>query len=281
MSLMDIDPAAAVVEAKALPADDRNWRLLRASVLCDAGMRAKDASAVEDAIAIFSELRADVPDKGSLTYNLANAVVSRAQLDETKGPDWFLRTAGERRRARALYGEAAVSPQGQDPQLASQAMTNLGNALDAAHRWIEAFDRYQAALDLFPQNGVAAGCASRVLARVASRALLGHRPHLLDVAARLADHAKRHREVVAELAGPDAVATFEKLASLPGGLATASLRPDATEYERFVAQNRLLLSPILEGLGHDPKRWDDAHIAALTEPVGTGGPCPQSSRCST
>jgi tetratricopeptide (TPR) repeat protein len=273
-SLTTTDPAAAVAEAKALPADDRNWRLLRASVLCDAGERAKDAAAVDEAIAIFSELRADASDKGRLTYNLANAVASRAQLDEPKGPDWYLRTAGERRRARALYGEAAVSLQDQDLRLASQAMTNLGNSLDTAYRWIEAFDRYQAALNLFPQNGVAAGCASRVLGRVASTGLLGHRPHLLDVASRLADHAKRHREVVAELAGSDAVATFEKLASPPGGLATASLRPDATEYERFVAEHRLLLSPILEGLGHDPERWDDAHIATLTESVGTGATVP-------
>jgi hypothetical protein len=80
--LMGADPAAAVAEAKALPADDRNWQLPRASVLCDAGMRAKDAAAVDEAITIFSELREDAPDKGSLTYNLGNAVASRAQLDE-------------------------------------------------------------------------------------------------------------------------------------------------------------------------------------------------------
>jgi hypothetical protein len=31
-----------------------------------------------------------------------------------------------------------------------------------------------------------------------------------------------------------------------------------------------LLSPILEGLAHNPKRWDDSHIATLTESFGDG-----------
>jgi hypothetical protein len=98
-----------------------------------------------------------------LKYNLANALVSRAQLDRTPGPDWFLKTAAIRRRARSLFGEAAQIGGPSDPGLASQMLTNLGNGLDDAYRWVEAYECYQAALTLYPSNGVAAGCAARVL----------------------------------------------------------------------------------------------------------------------
>jgi tetratricopeptide (TPR) repeat protein len=274
LSLMDTDPPAAIVGARSLPGRHPHWQRLRASVLCDAGNAAKDADAVDEAIAIFEELHTAAPEDVQITYDLANAVANRAQLDGPKGPDWFLRTSAARRRARALYGEAAAPSGGSDLRFASQAMTNLGNSLNAGYRWIEAFECYQEALDLFPENGVASGSAAVVLARVGSLALLGNRKHLLGVAARLAHHAETHRKVVAELAGATGVARFAKLASRRGGLAVVQPGPEATDYERFVAEHRLPLSPVLEGLGDDPKRWDDARIESLTESFGVGATVP-------
>jgi hypothetical protein len=238
------------------------------------GLSTGDSAAVNDAVTIFSELHVRAPEEGSLTYNLANAIANRAQLDQPEGPDWYLRTGGARRRARALFGEAAKSLRGVDAQTASQATTNLGNSLDSAYRWVEAYECYQEALEMFPENGVASGCAAQVLFRVGSSGPLGHRPHLLDVAGRLAHHSKGHQNIVAGIAGSAAVAAFERLASRPGGLANASLDADATEYERFVAAHRLLLSPVLEGMGHDRRRWDDAHIESVTESVGAGATTP-------
>ena len=58
LSLMDADPAAAITGARSLPGQHPRWRGLRASVLCDAGLNAKDTSAVDEAIAIFEELHA-------------------------------------------------------------------------------------------------------------------------------------------------------------------------------------------------------------------------------
>jgi hypothetical protein len=153
-------------------------------------------------------------------------------------------------------------------------MTNLGNGLDAAYRWIEAFDAYQRALDLYPDNGVASGCAAEMLLRVSSVGVLGHRPHLADVAQRLAHHAKVNAETVIKFAGPAAVKAFERLPSKTGGLARADLGKKPSAYERFVARNRLLLSPIMEGLGHDKRRWDDAHVRGISEPASAGGQVP-------
>lgn len=266
--LMDTNAAAAVAEARKVPDDGGNWSLLRASVLCDAGTAARDLEAVDEASRIFERLIEGKSEVSTLKYNLANTLESRARLDGTSAPDWWLNTAILRRRARSLLGEAAKLTRCDDAALASQMLTNLGNGLDSAHRWVEAYECYQAALGLHPPNGVAAGCAARVLGRVASRGLLGHEEHLLEVSARLAHRAKEQREVVARFAGLDAVKAFEALPSEPGPLETVRLPGHASDYERFVAEQRLVLSPVLEGLGHDARRWDDVHIASLTERVG-------------
>jgi hypothetical protein len=266
--LIDTDPAAAVADARKVPDDGKNWSILRASILCDAGGAARDIAAVAESSRIFTRLVEALPAEGGMKYNLANALVNQAQLDGTPAPDWWLKTASLRRRARSLFGEAAKLTEGSDAELASQMLTNLGNGLDSAHRWVEAYECYQKALTLCPSNGVAAGCAARVLQRVASLGLLGHEEHLMEGATRLAHRAKEHRHVVARFAGPGAVNSFEALSSEPGPLETVRLPDDASAYERFVAEQRLVLSPVLEGLGDDIRRWDEVHIASLTEPIG-------------
>lgn len=273
-SLTDTDPAAAVAEARKLAEDGKNWSLLRAATLCDAGAAASDLTAVEEASGIFALLVENRPGDRGLKYNLANALMSRAQLDRTPSPDWYLGTAPIRRQARSLLGEAAKLDIEGDFALASQMQTNLGNALDAAHRWVESYECYQAALALHPENGVAAGCAARVLLRVGRLGLLGHEEHFEDVALRLAHRAKSNREVVINFAGLSAAEAFETLPSEPGDLVTVRLPEGVSEYEQFVAEHRLALSPVLEGLGHEPQRWDDAHISTLSEPIGTGATVP-------
>jgi tetratricopeptide (TPR) repeat protein len=271
VSLMDTDPSAAVAAARNVDDDGKAWSLLRAATLCDAGVLADDLKAVEEASTIFARLMETRPDEASLKYNLSNALVGRARLDRTSQPDWHLATAPLRRQARSLLGEAArLAVSSSDFELASQMQTNLGNALDDAHRWVEAYDCYQEALALHTNNGVAAGCAARMLLRVERLGLLGHEHHLHDVALRLAHRAKTHRNAVIKFAGPRAADTFDALPSAPGDLMTVRPPEGASEYERFVAHNRLALSPVLEGIGHDPRRWDDAHISTLSEPIGTG-----------
>lgn len=273
-ALMNEAPAAAVAEARAINDRDANWMQLRATVLCDAGAATRDSAAVNEAVDIFFRLRDGFPQKGGLAYNLANALDASARLDKTKRPDWFLVTADVRRQGRAHLGQAADAMGRDDTAVASQVLTNLGNSLDAAYRWIEAFESYQRALELYPDNGVASGCAAEMLFRVSTEGVLGHQPHLADVAQRLAHHAKRNSETVIKFAGPAAVKAFNRLPSKMGGLARVDLGKKPSAYERFVADNRLLLSPILEGLGRNKRRWDDAHIRGIRESVSTGGQVP-------
>lgn len=269
--LLDRNPAEAVVRARKLPVDRAQWRQLRATILCDAGRVMGDVGAVDEATRIFSDLRERLPDNGGISYNLANALASRAQLDPAELPDWYLATGSVRREARALFAEAASKLEPTNPPLASQALTNLGHALDAAFRWIEAFDAYQQALEIYPQNGVASGSAAEMLLRVTSGVVLGHKRHLVDVARRLAYHAQTNRDTVARFAGPQAVATFDKLPAKASPLARTIGRAGRLgPYERFVTDNRLLLSPVLEGLGHNRRRWDDACIAQLSSAVSHG-----------
>jgi tetratricopeptide (TPR) repeat protein len=273
-ALMNENPAAAVAEAREIKARDANWMQLRATVLCDAGAAVRDSAAVGEAVEIFSRLRDQFPKNGGLAYNLANALDATARLDKTATPDWYLVTADVRRRGRAHLGQAAEAIGRNNQAVASQVMTNLGNSLDAACRWVEAFDAYRRALVLYPENGTASGCAAEMLLRVSSIGVLGHRPHLTDVAQRLAHHAKENRETVFKFAGPGAVKRFERLPSKAGGLPRADLGKKPTAYERFVAGHRLLLSPIVEGLGHDKRRWDDAHVRGISEPASAGAKVP-------
>lgn len=275
VALLDADPSAAVLEARRLSEANNNWLLLRASILCDAGIAAGDLAAVEESAVIFARLREVKADDGRLAYNLANALAGQARLElaRTSEPDWYLATSELRHRARAHFGDAAKRLVRDEPALASQALTNLGNGYDRACRWIEAFDSYEEARLAYPENGVAAGCAAQTLLRVASTGMLGHQPHLRDVGERLAAYARTHRDTVVRFAGLQVAETFDGLPSKVGPLADTRLPKRITEYQRFVAEHRLLLSPILEGLGHEPTRWDDAHIATLTERADEGDAC--------
>jgi hypothetical protein len=108
-SFMDADPPAAIAAARSFPGRHPHWQRLRASVLCDAGNAAKDAAAVDEAIAIFEELHAAAPEDPQITYNLANAIANRADLDGPKAPDWLLqirRTKCRRERVVPLLEEA-------------------------------------------------------------------------------------------------------------------------------------------------------------------------------
>lgn len=244
--LLDTSPQEAVAMARELPQVDPNWLLLRAGILCDGGFAIADTAAVDEAIEIFDKFLSLDP---ALPYNLANALSCRAQLDQPYGLDWYLRTATIRSRARALNWIAADQLEDIDPVLASRAMTNLGNTLEAAHRWLEAFECYEEALRLYPRNGVASGNAARALLRVGQNETFDHRAHLIDTALQLAKHCKENLDVVAAFAGPQAVATYQELPSERGERrgSTRKKRPHPSDYEMFVAEHRLFLARFLTG----------------------------------
>lgn len=265
ISIMNVDPVSAINEARRLKNTSNNWKHLRAIILCDAGAIAKDVSAVEESAEIFYELFKHNYDNGVLVYNLANSLSAQARIDTTQRPDWFLFTAQLRRTERALYGMASDILYDTNKEFASRTMTNLGNSLDEAHRWIEAIDCYNDALTLYPRNGAASGCAAEVLVRISRNPLLGHKPYLINLAKKFVQHTKSNLDIVADFCGPAVAKKFDDLSVRLGESSEFFIRDGVSEYERFVVKNRLLLSPIFEGAGHNEQFWDDAHIKSLTE----------------
>jgi tetratricopeptide (TPR) repeat protein len=273
--LVDNDPAKAIEEARALPSNKPlggiYFTSLKAGILVDAGSRAKNKEAIEEGLALFERLLAKFPKEASHHYNLANGLVSLADQEPYTGSTWYLRTADARRQARSHF-QKAISSQDNTAVL-STALTNLGNALLKAHRWVEAYDAYAGALKQDSSNAVAATGAAKILLRCVARGI-GDKRILQSVAACHLKTANLHPERLADLAGQRAQKQLAQLLKtrLP------SRKPpdikDANDYEQFVARHRLALSPTIEGLDCSLKRWDSLRFHSITETIGTSSGVP-------
>ncbi len=273
--LVDDDPAKAIEEARALPSDKPlggiYFTSLKAGILVDAGSRAKNKEAIEEGLALFEGLLAKSPKEASHHYNLGNSLVSLADQEPYTGSTWYLRTADARRQARSHFQKAISSRD--NTAVLSTALTNLGNALLRAHRWVEAYDAYAGALKHDSSNAVAATGAAKILLRCVARGI-GDKRILQSVAACHLKTANLHPERLADLAGQRAQKQLAQLLKtrLP------SRKPpeikDANDYEKFVARHRLALSPTIEGLDCSLKRWDSLRLHSITEPVDTGSGVP-------
>ena len=270
-SLVDEDPLKALKEARALSSDTPVggvlYTSLKAGILIDAGSCAKDKQAIEDGIAFFNTLVTVNPKQADFHYNLGNGLVALADLEPYTGYDWYLTTAATRREGRSQF-QQAISSDNNHP-IVSVALTNLGNALWKAHRWVEAYDAYTEALAHDGSNAVASTGAAKVLLRCIAHGI-GNKQVLQTVAARHLETAKLHPGRIAELAGARAQQQLSKLLQkrLEGGNP-----PDlsqASEYEKFVAAHRLALSPTIDGQDCSLKRWDSLRFNSITEPVGSG-----------
>lgn len=257
------DAIRRVRELRVEPALASHLQSIQASLLIDIGSEAKRKDAVEEGVGLARQLTAARPESDECRYNLANGLIALADLDSTRWPSWLFATREIRREARTLM---EVVCRTEDLNLATQALTNLGNALDRSYRWSEAFDVYVDALSVDPTNSVAAMAAAEMLLRCASRGI-GKPEALRRVAMRYAKIARANRERVLELAGPAGVAALDKL---PDGesapkLDVSGLKP----YLRFVAEHHLALVPTIEGLDPKLRRWDSLLIHSITEPLGS------------
>jgi len=267
--LLDADPAAAVQRARDLPEFERDNGVtmdsIRAALFVDAALVLKDVDLVREAKSILEGILASSPARLDIQYNLANALSTECQLTPYRGPSWYLETLQTRLASRVAYQRVLDSKTGRD--FRAQAQTNLGNELWRAHRWVEAYDAFLAALKTDPTNVVASTGAVKVLLR--ARDLGIGDPAIAEaVAARHLRNAAGGRDRIRELAGERAVAEFDRLQGL--GL-TGGEPPDlssAEDYERFVADNRLMLAPTIEGLDVSLKRWDSLRIDRVIEPTG-------------
>lgn len=268
-ALLETDPAAAIQKARDLAAFDRDDGVtpdsIRAALFVDAAIVLRDIELVREARRILESILASSPNRIDIQYNLANALGTECQLTPYKGPSWYLETLQTRLASRAAYQR--VLDTGTDEDFRARAQTNLGNELWQANRWVEAYDAYLAALTTDPTNVVASTGGVKVLLRARDLGI-GDPATAEAVAARHLLKAAGGRDRIRELAGERAVAEFDRLQGL--GL-TGCEPPDlsnAGDYERFVADHRLMLAPTIEGLDVSLKRWDSLHIDRIIEPGG-------------
>ena len=268
--LLDTDPVQAIREARDLPSYIDNICLdsLRASTLIDAGASVSDKTAIVDGLAFYKLYAEQCPENAIIFYNIGNGLIALADQEEYIDAHWYVATAQIRQEARTYLRQAA-NVEDTMPDVSSQALTNFGNALWRAHRWVEAYDAYIKALGYDKTNAVAATGAARILLQCINFRM-GDTEVLRSVAAKHLEGAKQYKERIIELAGRRA---FNDLSKLFDNQTEGGVFPDledAGEYERFVANNRLALSPTIEGLDLSLVRWDSLRIQTLTEEKENG-----------
>jgi phage terminase large subunit-like protein len=209
-------------------------------------------------------------DASISSYNQANKLIEKADICSVKKPDWYLSTADLRRKARHLFQKTADSSSSKE--IKGRAITNLGNSLYKANRWVEAYDNYCKALESDPSNAVASMMAAKVLHRCIDRSI-GNKKVLQAVAAKHLKSAELNIERLQELAGKQAVEQLQQLLKTNFHVPQISFKAES-QYEKFVNQHRLALSPTIEGLEASLKRWDNLKIFSVTESMNKDGNVP-------
>lgn len=272
---------ARAVDQHAFEAIERSRLLFCcSSQLINCGSRIGDRDAVvrgrELASQALVDAEPDSPHAWECRYNIANSLQEEVDIDAPRaGGDrssWEPEHVAHRVERREALRDArsqlfAISEAGNaDSRTRSAACCNLANALDTSGRWAEAYTFYLRALEIRPDNGNAAGNIAQLLAyRIQSG--LGMPGHLAAVYDYYATLAQSLREGTVSFAGSDVADRWDKL-ELTGSPGHFSHGPaDDDDYQQWVAQHRLALSPVVEGFGTDGRRWDTAAISHLYGPL--------------
>lgn len=244
-NLLNSDPEAAVRMAREIVATGpTRWNLLsvRAAMLIDGGVLARDSEAIAEGRAAWCEIYDEFPT-AEVAYNLANSLVATA-VEPPRDVTWLDHkesTRDARAEARRLYWKAIHEP-APDPSRVTQALTNIATQLGACYRFGEAHDARLAALQIDPQNGVAACAAAQALH------WLYHNVDCSDLtrleAGMLATIATRHPERLSEYAG--AQAGREMLEFAQQFDAPPPRKPHSDPFVSWIERERLTLSPSVE-----------------------------------
>ncbi|MFZ4842976.1 LA2681 family HEPN domain-containing protein [Mycetocola saprophilus] len=251
------------------------------SIVINSGAQMNDAESLksgkllaEKALAMTSE---DQPLHYQCRYNIANATSSLCDQDvpETKSGtsriDWEpdlivsrLKNQADLKEVRREYFQIGLSSVA-DGHTRSSAYCNLGNVLDHAGRWAEAYDFYLRALEADPRNGNAAGNLAQLL-HTRINTGIGQTGHIAAVYDKYVALAQDLRDGTLQFADTKVAERWDSLAPTESqGHLAHGLDPEAEDYEyrQWVADLRLALSPAVEGLGTDELRWDSATIEVL------------------
>ena len=243
-ALLDSDPAEAVRQAQQIDLDSSerlNLMNLRAAILVDGGALTHQRNAIEEGLGLFRDLHG-VFASADITYNLANALVA-VTGNPPRDSSWLdhqERTREQRAEARRCYW--TVGDSDANPSLRTQAWTNLANQFTNSYRLGEAHDARLAALEIDPENGVAASSAARDLLWLFEQ---GGCSDLTRVEAiMLAKVAQRNEDRVGQYAGAHAAKQIAEFANELGDPPPRS--PHADPFVRWVERERLTLAPVVE-----------------------------------
>lgn len=263
--------------------DDAKAALLfsASSVVINSGAYLNDARwlksgklLAEKALAMTTE---DQPLHHQCRYNIANATNSLCDQDLPKIEsgssriDWepaliahHLKNQTNLKEVRREFFEIGQSTAA-DARTRSAAYCNLGNILDHAGRWAEAYDYYLRALEIDPLNGNAAGNLAQLLSTRINTGI-GQTGHIAAVYDKYVALAHDLREGTLMFADSRVAERWDLLKPTESqGHLAHGLDPEAADYEyrQWVADLRLALSPAVEGLGTDELRWDSSTIEVL------------------
>jgi tetratricopeptide (TPR) repeat protein len=132
----------------------------RAGILIDSGTDAGKPQVVSEGVELFEAILND--DRGgisraSLLYNIGNGYSSIYKLRRMRGVKVVAPNDDDLRNAKIAYREAIAETKGNPTSLRTQILVNYGNCLSMLGRSLEAIKAYGEALELEPQNGMAAG----------------------------------------------------------------------------------------------------------------------------
>lgn len=243
--LLNTNPALAVTQAREIDIDTperANWMNLRASILVDGGALTHQQDAIEEGLTLFQELHSLHPTT-DVTYNLANAL-SAAIGSPPNDPGWLVhqeRSRVHRAQARRCFWKVGHDVRA-EPSLRTQAWTNLANLFSNSLRLGEAHDARLAALEIDPENGIAAYRAARELLWLFEQGGCSDLTHIEAIM--LAKVAHRNEERIIEYAGAQAAREIAAFAKKLGDAPPRS--PHTDPFITWVEAERLTLAPAVE-----------------------------------
>ncbi len=225
----------------------------------------RDLNAAQEALAVISSAHSDRSADGpGLSYMLGTAQSTVARLrPNAVSPEWTDQTWELRLQARANLFAAT---RGSDPDLATAAWTNLGHELSRTARLSESYECYARAYSAGKGHPVGAGWMAVTLSAFNDRTP-DPDPGVVALAHHLALLAQQGEADVEEVALAGVSATFSRLPTERAADFQLEPVPAPDSYEAFVRDNRLYLTPAVDGV--PISRWDDADVTPLYEPGGS------------
>ncbi|WYX24899.1 LA2681 family HEPN domain-containing protein [Achromobacter xylosoxidans] len=270
-SLLDRDPAEAVRQAREINLDTPerpNLMVLRAATLVDGGVLTQQQDAIEEGLALFRELHVSFPT-ADVAYNLANGLVA-AVGDPPRDSTWLdhqENTREHRAEARRHFWSAARDLDAKSA-LRTQAWTNLANQFSNSYRLGEAHDARLAALEVDPENGVAAYSAALDLLWLYDR--IDCSDITIIEAGMLARIAQQNQDRVVQYAGAQAASKIAAFASQFEEPPPRS--PHTDPFISWVEEERLTLAPAVELVDPSLGKLDWLMLPGILErESGAGG----------